>query len=69
MSTFRAEEMAQQLRAFVAIAEDLGLSPSDPKVAFNYSPGGSNSFIGPLRDIRHVAQTNTCKQSIHIHKA
>lgn len=31
MNTFRAEEMTQLLRAFVAIAEDTDLAPNDPK--------------------------------------
>lgn len=37
-NTFMAEEMTQPLRAFVAIAEDLGLVPSDHQVASNYRP-------------------------------
>ena len=60
-SVFRAGEMAQQLRAFTALAEDLSSIPSIQvrwlKTTCNSSSRGSDALFWPLWSLRVLAPT------------
>lgn len=53
-----AREMAQRLRAFVALVKGLGLVSSSPKVAHNSSSKASNALSGSQRHCTHKVNTD-----------